>query len=61
MQRKQNKTKTKNKRTKTKPKNLPKNFKGRVESVGEKIGDLEDRTAEIKPDQDAQRQNSKQK
>lgn len=56
-----NNSKYEEQKTKTNAKNLTKNFKGRVERVGKKLGDPEDRAAEIEPDQDAQRQNSKQK
>lgn len=36
-----------------------KNFNSRVNRVREKIGDLEDKAAEIKPDPDAPRENDK--
>lgn len=41
-------------------KKLSKKFNSRVNRVGEKIGDLGDRAAEIKSDQDALRENGKQ-
>lgn len=53
--------KEKQKTNKQQQKKLTNNFKGRIENVEEKIGGLENRTAEIKPDQDAQGQNGKQK
>lgn len=42
-------------------KKSPKNFNSRVNRVRGKIGDLEDKAANIKPDPDAPRENGKQK